>query len=49
MGGSGLKNPKICQQSRFLGKVVEELVVANFLVLEPLFLRSGYGQVNVFL
>ena len=38
------------QQSPFIGKVREGVViVANFLVSDPFFLRSGHGQVMMFL
>ena len=54
MGGSSFKNPKVAesfQQSPFKSKKVEGgvwLVVANSLISDPLFLKSGHVQVMIF-
>ena len=54
MGGSCLKNPELPKSFQakpfyWKGEGGAWLVVAHFLVLDPLFLRSGHGQVMMFL
>ena len=54
MGGSCPKNPKVTdssQQAPLKGKVEGGVgfIVADFLMSDPFFLRSGHGQVKMFL
>ena len=54
MGGSCSKNPKVTesfQQAplKAKGEGWAQLVVADFSVSDPLFLRSSHGQVIIFL
>ena len=53
MGDLCPKNPKVTESfqqvsSKAKGEGWAQLVVADFLVSDPLFLRSGHGQVTMF-
>ena len=52
MGGTCPKNTKVAessQQAPLKGKLGVGFIVTDFLMSDPLFLRSGQGQVTMFL